>query len=147
MSLRRHDEEELALEHLAAAGFEVHELSSAPVDAIPILLRELDEPYGAMTLYMIAQAIDRKAARPYWDELVARYRHGSPPPPEENQKYGLLTGLAILISRIATKADVAELIELAGDDDSPRTSPSSSVGNHQVRDLCDAWLTSLSART
>jgi len=122
LSLRRDDEEERVLGQLAAVGIEEDSLDAFasmgsgryPAEAIPVLLGQLDEPYSEMTLEMVARAIHRTAARPYWADLVARYRRGAPPPGGMRNR-GLLQGLAILIHQIATQADLEELIELAGD--------------------------------
>lgn len=118
MSLRRSDEEQQVHDHLAAAGVEsdLETLASAgsqyPAEAVPVLVRELDGPYSEMTLEMIARAIGNKAARPYWDELIDRYRRGTP---GEIPNTGLLPGLAQAIAKLATKADLEVLLELSDD--------------------------------
>lgn len=105
-------------DHLAAAGIEadLETLASAgsqyPAEAVPVLVRELDGPYSEMTLEMIARAIGNKAARPYWDELIDRYKRGTP---GELPNRGLLPGLAVAIDLLATRSDIDQLIELAGD--------------------------------
>ena len=104
------------LADLRAAGYAVDDVwdlvnTTAPyIDAVPILIRHLGQPYPAAVRDGIARALAIPQAKSVWDQLVRFYRVEGP---TTRAKQGLAAAIAVA----ADDEVIADVIELIRDVD------------------------------